>query len=232
MPLLDFLIVVSPPPPSTLPPRHQFPISSYVVTPSSFPPLPSIKSTYPGLLPLIAPTASCANPYANPIASPVFAVRAAVAIGKRSVWCLVSTSSGPMINKSASSAQCSQPPNLPTNTTLPRQISGTRACIASHFPSQALARRSFPPAHPRFLPYPPHSSNALAHLISSHFPSRVSSLRIPLSGTPASHRSPLRSAHVAIYRPAHPPTHLPNRTRRSAIDPSLPNETRGASLLP
>lgn len=166
------------------PPKHQFPVS-YVVTPSSFPPLPSIKSTYPGLLPLKAPTASCANPYANPIASPVFAVRAAVAIGKRSVWCLVSTTSGPMINK------C--PQAVPAQILTPNQHN-------SHHPgkSQALAlasRRTSPLRHlPVVLSLPrthvsfftPHTH--LTHLrIASLFPSRVSSLRIPLSGTPASH---------------------------------------------
>lgn len=44
-----------------------------------------MKSTHPSGRPLAAPTASCASPYANPIANEVFAVLAAVVIGKRSM---------------------------------------------------------------------------------------------------------------------------------------------------
>lgn len=48
-----------------------------------FPPR-RMKSTYPGLLPLNAPTASCARPNTKPIAMPDLAVLAAVMRGKRS----------------------------------------------------------------------------------------------------------------------------------------------------
>jgi len=47
-------------------------------------PLRLINSTYPNLLPLAAPTASCASPYTRPMANAVFAVLAAVLTGKRS----------------------------------------------------------------------------------------------------------------------------------------------------